>query len=400
MANQNIFGSITGWRGLQTRVNHAARTAVATAMLALVAACGGSGVSAPAIVGGDLSITPNAFTWTGAFKDGCVSGGLTSHLITGGTPPYAVGQSIPAAAILTGSPPGPPGQVVPAETVTTVGRNFGSLLVMVTGAVCSTGAAGNLITVTDSIGRVATLTMGNTLGTADPPAPGAAMTLPVPTLMPSTFTGLGCGVSTSFFVVQNIPAGYTGTPPVLSVVPLEPQRITANLSNGITTVTRSNTDPGGGQTTLVRVSNGVNFADFTIGMAGVAPFACAVGSATPITDTTGIPLSLKVGVAPVPACTTCTPATSATSGTPGTTVSRAFDGGTGPYTITSAAAGIAVVSNDGATFAATITVALGAPKVFFARTPVGTLAGAGSFITVSDSSVPQQTLIIVVTTIP
>ncbi len=329
-----------------------------------------------------IAITPNAFTWTAAFSDRCVSGGLTSHLITGGTPPYAVGQSIPGAAILTGSPPGPVGQVVPAETVATVGRNFGSLLVMVTGTVCSVGAGGNIITVTDAIGRVATLNIGNRLGDAVPPAAGAAVTLPVPTLTPSTFTGLGCGVSTSFFVSQNIPAGYTGTPPVLSVVPLEPNRITANLSAGITTVTRVNTDPGGGQSTLVRVSNGVNFTDFTITMTGAAPFACAAGSATPITDTTGLPLSLKV----------------VGGGLPGTTVSRAFDGGTGPYTITSAAAGIAVVSNDGATFVATISVALGAPKVFFARTPVGTLAGAGSFITVRDSSVPQQTLIIVVTT--
>ncbi len=335
-----------------------------------------------------IAITPNAFTWTGAFTDACVSGGITSHLITGGTPPYSVGQSIPNYAILTGSPPGPPGQVVPAETVTTVGKNFGSLIVAVTGLTCSTGAAGDVITVTDSIGRVATLTMGNVTGSSVRPTGGAAVTLPVPTLTPAAFTGFACGQTSSSFVSQTIPAGYTGTPPVLSAVALEPSRITANLSNGLLSVTRSNTDPGGTSQTLVRVSNGTNFTDMTIDLAGAAPFSCAGatgGSTSPITVGTGSALGLTI------------------SGRP--TVNVTFDGGTGPYTITSASPTYFVVSTDGVTFGNSITIAAGAPKLYFVRSasavvpaaPTPPQPGNASFITIRDSSATPQTFIQIVT---
>ena len=322
-----------------------------------------------------IAITPNAFTWTGAFNDGCAVGGLTNHLITGGTPPYSVSQSVPNYAILTGSPPGPPGQVVPAETVTTVGKNFGSLLVLVTGFTCSSGANGNVITVTDSIGRVATLTIGNTVGTAVRPAPGAAIPLPVPTLTPATFAGFACGQSSSTFVSQTIPAGYTGTPPVLSAVALEPNRVTANLSNGILTVTRSNTDPGGGATTLVRVSNGTNFSDLTINLSGVAPFTCVAGGTnTPISVSTGPGLTISRAATPPQTSTTIT-------------------GGRAPYTITSLNAAVATVSADGVTFAATATIT---SQVYFVRA----VAVGSSLVTIADSSTPQQTFTQIVTVNP
>jgi hypothetical protein len=333
-----------------------------------------------------IAITPNAFTWTGAFKDSCVVGGLTSHLITGGTPPYSVGQSIPDYSILTGVPPGPPGQVVPARTVTTVGANFGSLLVVTTGSVCSSGAAGNIITVTDSIGRVATLNMGNVVGTADRPVGGPAVTLPVPTLTPNSFSGFACGQSSSTFVSQTIPSGYTGTPPVLSAVALEPNRITANLSAGILTVTRVNTDPGGSAQTRVRVSNGTNFSDLAIDLAGSAPFACVSGggnTGTPITIGTGSALALTIAGQP--------------------TVNVTFDGGTGPYTVTSASPTYFQVSLDGVTFGTSVTVASGAARLYFVRavTPVGVplvpAAGNASFITIADSSTPAKTFVQIVT---
>jgi hypothetical protein len=272
---------------------------------------------------------------------------------------------------------------VPAETVATVGKNFGSLLVVVTGNTCSTGANGDVITVTDSIGRVATLTIGNTLGTAVRPAGGAAVALPVPTLTPGTFAGFLCGQSSSVFVNQTIPSGYTGTPPVLSAVALEPNRITANLSNGILTVTRPATDPGGAAQTRVRVSNGTNFTDLTIDLAGAAPFACTTtgGSASPITVGTGSALGVTIAGRP--------------------TVNVTFDGGTGPYTITSASPAYFQVSLDGVTFGTSVTVPSGGAKLYFVRsaTVVGGVPATGnaSFITITDSSTPAQTFVQIVT---
>jgi len=327
-----------------------------------------------------IAITPSEFTWTGAFKDRCVSGALTSHLITGGTPPYAVGQSIPDFAVLTGSPPGPPGQVVPAQTVTTVGRNFGSLLVVVTGLVCSVGANGNVITVTDAIGRVARLTIGNTVGTLDPPAPSAAVTLPVPTVTPNVFTGFACGQSSSSFVTQTIPAGYIGTPPVLSAVALEPTRIAASLSNGLLTMTRSSTDLGGGGQTRVRVSNGTNFSDVVIDLSGIAPFTCVTGggaTTVPIAIGAGTTLDLSLGAIPPVRATT-------------------FTGGNGPYTITSLGPTIVTVSLDGVTFGASVIVPATGPFVYFARA----VSTGATLITIRDSNTTPQSLIQVVTVGP
>ena len=329
-----------------------------------------------------ITITPSTFGWTGAFKDSCVTGGLTSHLITEGTPPHSVSQSIPNYSILTGVPPGPPGQIVPPLTVATVGINFGSLLVSTTGLVCSTGSAGNIITVVDSIGRVATINMSNVVGTADRPVGGAAVTLPVPTLTPNSFTGFACGQSSSTFVSQTIPSGYTGTPPVLSAVAHEPTRITANLSAGILTVTRVNTDPGGGSQTRVRVSNGTNFSDLTVDFAGVAPFACtaAGGSSSPITVAVGTTLNVSTA-APRPV------------------VATTFDGGSGPYTISVAAPGLVDISADGVAFSQTITIPVGQPKVYFARANVAAVpsSGAVTFIRIVDSSTPAQTFVQIAT---
>ena len=326
-----------------------------------------------------IAITPSDFTWTGAFRDRCASGALTSHLITGGTPPYAVGQSIPNFATLAGSPLGPVGQVVPAETVTTVGKNFGSLLVVVTGLVCSSGANGNIITVTDAIGRVARLTIGNVLGSLDPPGPGAAVALPAPTVTPSTFTGFACNQSSSSFVTQTIPAGYTGTPPVLSAVALEPNRIAANLSNGLLTMTRLNSDPGGSAQTRVRVSNGTNFSDIVIDLSGAAPFSCVSGGSTgtPIAIGAGPTLDLSAAVPLVARATT-------------------FTGGNGPYTVTSLGPSIVVVSLDGVTFGTSVAVPATGPFVYFARA----VAQGTTLITIRDSNATPQSLNQIVTVSP
>jgi hypothetical protein len=228
--------------------------------------------------------------------------------------------------------------------------------------------------------------MSNVPGSAVRPAPAGAVALPVPTLTPSAFTAFACGQSSSTFVTQTIPSGYTGTPPITSAVALEPNRITANLSAGILTVTRVNTDPGGSSQTRVRVSNGTNFTDLTIDLAGSAPFTCVSGggaTGTPITVGTGTALLLPIAGRP--------------------TVNVTFDGGTGPYTVTSASPAYFQVSLDGVTFNTSVTVASGATKLYFVRavTPVGVplvpAAGNSSFITIADSSTPQKTFVQIVT---
>ncbi len=327
-----------------------------------------------------IKIIPDNFAWTGAFKDSCVSGALTSHLVTGGTPPYTVRQTIPDFAVITGSPLAPPSVPVPANG-TTLGINGGTLLVVVTGFTCSIGANGNTITVTDAIGRVATFVMGNSVGSLDRPAPGAAITLPVPNLTPNSFTGLGCGVAFSSFVSQTIPSGYTGTPPVLSVAALEPLRVDAQFSSGIITVTRRVTDPGGGATTLVRVSNGVNFADLSITLTGVAPFTCVAGGTTtaPIVVNAGVPLVLSLATEL------------------GRSKSSTISGGRAPFTLTSKSPTIVLVSKDGVTYSTAITIAAGEALVYFVRAP-GTQGQ--TFIEIIDSSVPAQTAIQIVTVGP
>jgi hypothetical protein len=320
-----------------------------------------------------IQITPNNFQWTGAFNNSCAVGAISSHLVTGGTPPYTVRQSIPNFAILTGSPPGPASLPVPANG-TTLGSNFGSILAAVTGSVCSAGANGNTVTVTDAIGRVATFSLGNTIGATAPPAPAAAVTLPQPALNPSTFTGLACGASTPAFVTQTIPAGYTGTAPVLSVVALEPLRIDAQLSNGVLTITRRSTDSGGSGTSIIRVSNGVNFIDIGVGLDGAAPFSCTT------TTTTTTPIASP------------TTGSAVTVSAAGTVVTSTFTGGTGPFTVTSQAPGIVLVSPTGVagTFTTAITIAAGSPRIYFLQRAAGATAGLASFVLITDSSSPVQ----------
>jgi hypothetical protein len=330
-----------------------------------------------------IQITPNNFQWTGAFNDSCASNVLTSHLVTGGTPPYTVRQSIPNFATLLGSPIVNPATLPAPPNGTTLATNGGSVLVNVTGQICSVGANGNTITVTDAIGRVATFNIGNALGTAVRPAPGAAITLPAPTLTTASFTGVACGVSYSTFVSQTIPAGYTGTAPVLSVVALEPLRIDAQLTNGILTVTRRVTDPGGAGSTSVRVFNGVSFSDLSLALNGTAPFACVTTTGTPISLSTTSNLTVTIGAPP-----------SEVTRTAAVTIS----GGTAPFTVTSINPATVQVSLTGVTgtYANTVTIAAGSTPVYFAR---GLVAGL-AYITITDSSTPPQTSIQVVTVNP
>lgn len=233
---------------------------------------------------------------------------------------------------------------------------------------------------------MATFNIGNTVGSADRPT-SASVTLPVPTLTPNVFTGVICGVSVSSFVSQTVPSGYTGSVPIISAIALEPLRIDAQINNGILTMTRRSTDPGGGAQTRVRVSNGTNFSDITLDLSGAAPFSCAGGTpttTTPITTSTGTTLDLAAGAAPRPSKQTT------------------IAGGVPPYTISVAAPNFAELSTTGAAYSQSITITAGQPLLFFARAvanPPGPAAGAGAvtFITIQDSATPTpQSLILVV----
>ncbi len=328
-----------------------------------------------------IQITPNNFQWSSPFKNECASGAVTNHLITGGTAPYTIRQSIPDFSVIVGSPLAASSVPVPPNG-TTLGINGGTVIVNVTGFVCSAGSNGNVYTVTDAIGRVATFSIGNTPGTLDRPAPSAAIALPVPTITPNTFAGLGCGVSFSSFVSQTIPTGYTGTIPVLTATAVEANRIDAQLSAGILTVTRRPTDAGGGGTTIVRVFNGVNFSDVSITLTGTAPFSCAAGTvSTPITIIGGNTIVLASGLVPT------------TAGCK----SVLLEGGVAPYTVTSLAPTLAGVSFNGLAPTTALTIAAGAPRAYFACPGTGAPTAGATFISVTDSSVPVQTLIQFVT---
>lgn len=340
-----------------------------------------------------IKVIPDTVTWTGAFNDSCASSSatLTNFLVTGGTAPYIIQQSVPNHSTIVGVPPGPVSLIPPPGGVTmgsnaATGPPGGSLLIAFTGRVCGD----NTISIVDAIGRVASFKVVNNIGTAVRPTAPTAPTLPAPVLTPNTFASLGCGVSFSSFVSQTIPDGYTGTAPILSATSLEPTRISASLSNGIVTVQRLSSDPGGGGQSVIRVSNGVSFADLTVTFSGASPFSCAgsAGGSTPISVGAGTTLTLN--------CPAGAPAAPAACGAVGPAVATTFDGGTGPYTIAVAAPNLAEISVDGATYSQTITVPAGSPKVYFARAMGAAVRGQVTFVTIRDSSTTQQTLVQVI----
>lgn len=330
----------------------------------------------------EITITPNNFNWTGAYTNACAVGAVTSHYIFGGTPPYRIQQTIPNFASMAGSPAGPTPDQTQYPGAVSVAISGGAVLVSTTGLVCSTGANGDTFTVTDAQNRTATFTIGNQVGSGTPPATGS---LNPPTLNPTSVTNLDCGLSTSVFVTQTIPSGYNGAAPTLSATSLEPLRVTANLANGILTVTRLGTSAGGLGQTIVRVTNGLAYVDLPITLSGTAPFACNIGnsSTTPVTLSTSNSITLHLataGVNPI--------------------APSSISGGVAPYTVTTAAPAIATVSNDGGTYANSVVINSVSTPFF-----VKGLSPGVTFVSVTDSTPaasggPQTTVLVVTVVTP
>ncbi len=318
-----------------------------------------------------ISINPAVITWQGPYNDACVAGGLSTHYIFGGKPPYTISTTSPAGVTFTVSDPapGPGGSAI--ET-----KEGGAVMVSTTGVVCTLPGAGITMLVRDLTGGIATFTVNNQLGASARPVvtPPATVVLPSPTLNPPSLGPLDCGVTASTFVDQTTPSGYQGTAPVISVTALEPNRISASVAGNIISVTRVGNGPGGQSSSLVRVSNGVSFTDMTVTLSAASngtttnsnSYACSIGNSTltPIT----LPLASKI---------TIHLATPGVNPTQPTTIS----GGTPPFTVTSVGPGVAQVSADGVVFQNSITLQSNTVPYI-----VKGLTQGSTYVTVVDSS--------------
>ncbi len=324
-----------------------------------------------------MLIVPATVTWVGAYNNACVIGGLSTHYIFGGTPPYTVSTTNPQAVTFTVTDPVGGNSSIEA-------KEGGAVLVSTTGFVCTVGTGGTTMIVRDATGGISQFTVNNNVGASAPPTvtTPTTVTLPAPTLNPASLGPLDCGTSASAYVDQVVPNGYTGTAPVLTATPLEPTRIQALLTIGtpnVLTVTRLANGPAGGSGSLVRVSNGSTFVDVTISLSTTTNNACASanGSGNPLSSATSSNIAVSI------------------TGSPNGTVSQAFAGGVGPYTVTSVGPTIATVGKDGVVFGSNTSLASNTTPFFVKGVSQGV-----TFVTVVDSSPTPQTLVFVVTVTP
>jgi hypothetical protein len=121
-----------------------------------------------------LSITPTTATITGPDTVTCSAGFRTDYFIYGGTPPYTVSSTFPAAITLIN------------PVVNTAGGFFEAI---------TNGSCVNplVFTIVDSTGRTTTATLINTIGTTVPPTPVAPAAL---VITPTTQTINGCTATT------------------------------------------------------------------------------------------------------------------------------------------------------------------------------------------------------------
>ena len=303
-----------------------------------------------------ITITPSTFAWSSPFKDACVIGGVTNHYISGGVPPYTISATSPDFATFAPS------------TVTT---NGGAVQVITSGNTCST--TGVSFVVRDATARTATFTISNSLGPTTGPSIGTAIGVSAPVLTPATLGPVACGSSASAFVDQNSTPGVTLT---LSATSLEPNRVSALLTNGVLTVTRAPNGIGGASVVLVRISNSVAFTDIPVSLSGVSPFGCGTNASTVVVIN---PPSTSVSVAA------------------GTQLPQTITGGTVPISVVSSNISVATVTLTGpsafvingliaGTAFVTVTDAAGSSAVIVVTvvpaTPVGVVAGGGVTATV------------------
>ncbi len=295
----------------------------------------------------EILINPAKFDWTSPFKDACVVGGISNHYVSGGVPPYTVSASSPDFAILA------PSVLVNGVPVVTIAKDGDAVQVITTGNVCST--TGIPFIVRDATARTATFTVSNSIGPPTGPSAGVgAGSIPAPTITPATLGPLACGASDSAFVVQNSTVSTTLTP-----TSLQPNRVSALISNGILTVTRLANSVGGVSSVLVRVSNGASFTDVPVSLSGVAPFGCGANAGAGAITVAG---SSSITVAS------------------GTQVAQTIAGGSAPYSIVSSNSGIASVAP------------LGTSGFVVTGVAVGT-----TFVTITDATGAATTVVVTVT---
>ena len=297
---------------------------------------------------GSITVNPTTFAWTAFYKGECVVGGVTNHYIYGGTPPYTVRSGTPDFATFAPS------------VVTT---NGGAVTVSTTGFVCS--STGSNFLVTDATGRTVNFTVANNVGTNDRPV-APAPPLPAPTVSPGSFGPLACGISAGAIVTQ---FGTTAST-TFSVASTEPSRVSAAISGNVLTVTRLVNSPGGSDTVFILVTNGTQTSTVPVTL---NPNSCltagGAGSNPIVLDTTN---NVSVAV--------------------GTSIPVGITGGRAPYGIISASPNIVQVSADGQNFATTTAQILVSSR-FVVR---GVVPGV-TFVTVLDSTNPQQSTVLAVT---
>jgi len=168
---------------------------------------------------------------------------------------------------------------------------------------------------------------------------------------------VACGSSASAFVDQSAVAGTTLT---LTATSLEPNRLSALISNGTLTVTRAPNGVGGAATVLVRVSNSVAFVDVPVTLSGVSPFGCGINAGVG-TITVGGAASVSVAA--------------------GTQLPQTISGGAAPYSVVSANSAIASVTASGA-------------STFI----ISGVAAGTTFVTITDSTGASTIVVVTVTT--
>ncbi len=299
---------------------------------------------------GSITVNPTTFAWTAFYKGECVVGGVTNHYIYGGTPPYTVRSGTPDFATFAPS------------VVTT---NGGAVTVSTTGFVCS--STGSNFIVTDATGRTVNFTVANNIGTNDRPVLPAPP-LGAPFVTPASFGPLACGISAGAIVTQ--PGGVSAT---FTVASTEPSRVTAVLASGVLTITRVPNSPGGADSVVVLVTNGTQTTAVPVLL---SPNNCSTAGANPILLTTA----------------GSTTSTNSISVAVGESAPVRVSGGRTPYGIISASPNIVQVSANGQTFATT-TAQILVTGDFVVR---GVVPGV-TFVTVLDSTNPQQSTVLAVT---
>jgi hypothetical protein len=261
---------------------------------------------------------PDSFTFTGPNNLQCATATRADVSIFGGSPPYTIGNG--------GSFFG-----VSQNVVTSSG---GSFYVVATG-----GCADNVpITVVDSAGRTAVVSVSNVLGTA---------TVPALVVSPSSVTISQCSGSASVTVAGGIPGRFTvssGSPAI---------SVSANPSTGLISIIRT---PNVVATSpiLVGVASGDKTAQITVNLTGDAVNSRCDGSSMTV-----LPSSLTF--------TGCG------------SINVLVSGGVNPY--------LAFVDNSSVTISPSLS-----PNSFTVTRPSGSAAIAAGSITFSDSVGTRRTV--------